>query len=124
MTRPSDQQLDAEIADHLATKAKVKKPRTRKAKGAPETDRERLERELLDEDARLRSAHKGGATPAQISEQRSKQAQARAKLANRIAIDLGHSPLKQGMSYECFRCGKSGTFDVGPFGAIFTEKCG
>ena len=118
----SDDQIESDIATFIAT-SKPKKSRKRKSRPV-QTERERLESELMDEDARLRSAYKGGGTPAQIDEQRARQLQARARLAHRIAVDLGHTPLKQGLSYECFRCGRSGRFDTHPEGAIFAEKCG
>ena len=49
------------------------------------------------------------------------------KAAELAGRSLGHIMLKQGMSFECPRCGASGTFhaDRGyTLGSIFTDKCG
>lgn len=115
-------QLDAEISEFLST-AKPRKPRKpRKAKEAPETERQRLERVVEERAAAARYSFRHGLR--ENSTDQSNLIQARFDLARRIALDLGHMPLKQGISYECGRCGASGTFDVEPIGDIFTKKCG
>lgn len=110
-------QLDAEIAAGLA------KPRkARKAKNAPETKQEELARLVEASKTRLRAIH-GHGLPGSDEEIHTLNV-ARVKLARQIAMDLGHNPTNQGISSECYRCGASGTFDVGPIGDIFTRKCG
>lgn len=98
------------------------KPRKAKAKAGPETDRQRLERIVEERAAAARYSFKHGLRENETD--RGNLFGARRDLARRIANDLGHIPLTQGISYECSRCGKSGSFDVEPVGAIFTEPCG
>jgi len=53
---------------------------------------------------------------------------------NALASELGHIPLKQGRSFECPRCGASGSFTldyaitppltIAATGPIFTDRCG
>lgn len=116
----SPAQLEAEIAESLAG-ATPKRTRKRKAKNAPETERQRLERVVEERAAAARYSFKHGLRENETD--RSNLIMARHDLARHIALDLGHSPMKQGVSYECYRCGASGTFDVEPIGSIFKEPC-
>jgi hypothetical protein len=113
-------QLDAEIAESLAS-AKPKRKRKAKVKEAPETERQRLERVVEERAASARYSFKHGLRSNETD--MSNLIGARFDLARRIALDLGHHPMKQGISYECSNCGKSGTFDTEPYGPIFVEPC-
>lgn len=97
--------------------------KARKTKDKPETEIERLSRIVGEREAAARYSFKHG-LQRENENDRANLVAARFNLADRLARDLGHVPLKQGMSYECMRCDASGTFDVAPIGAIFAVKCG
>jgi hypothetical protein len=46
-----------------------------------------------------------------------------AKIAFRLASSLGHLPLRQGESVECWRCGKSGYAREVLGGPVHLESC-
>jgi len=95
--------------------------RKRKTKDVPETDRQRFERVVEERAAAARYSFKHGLRENETD--RGNLLGARADLARHIAFSLGHMPMKQGISYECSRCGASGSFDIEPIGEIFTAKC-
>lgn len=46
-----------------------------------------------------------------------------AKIAYRLAVTLGHIPMRQGGSVECYRCGASGTAGATLSGDVHTRRC-
>jgi hypothetical protein len=46
-----------------------------------------------------------------------------ARVAYRLAVDLGHSPMRQGGSVECYRCGASGTVGATLTGDVHIKAC-
>jgi hypothetical protein len=120
--RPTPEETAEALAAYVGAAKSTKPRKPRKPKVAPETERQRLERVVEERAAAARYSFKHGLRDNETD--RSNLIAARFDLARRIALDLGHHPLKQGISYECSHCGASGTFDIEPVGAIFTDRCG
>lgn len=95
--------------------------RKSKAKPVSETEHETLARIVEERVAAARYSFKHGLRENETDV--SNLIRARFNLARHIAISLNHQPLKQGISYECYRCGASGTFDVEAIGEIFNTEC-